>query len=272
MNDATRRLRALAERIVETAPEPRVALLAGSAGRGDADYFSDLDLLLHYDEVPSKEAYVAMREALGGTDPIVIGEGEEGYCEQFLVDGVACQVAFFATASFDNGVEKVLEEPDRPHQKVIAGRFEALVLRGDDLVDEWRRGTVYTDELRRAVIERHWRFFPLWYFDEHVAARDATIWRQELLVEAALDLVAVLAAQNRRWWSRFEFKRQSAFLDSLELAPPRLAERLDALFGRDGVGELEGLVRETRALVEQHVPGVELKLRYPPGERQRPWS
>ncbi len=272
MNDATRRLRQLAERIVEAAPEPRVALLAGSAGRGDADRFSDLDLLLHYDEVPSKEEYVAVREALGGTDPIVIGDGDEGYCEQFNVDGVACQVAFFTTASFEHRIEKVLEELDQPHQKVIGGRFEALVLRGDDLVDEWRRRTVYTDDLQRALIERHWRFFPLWCFDEHVAARDATIWRQEILVEAALNLVAVLAAVNRRWWSRFEFKRQMAFLDSLEVAPPRLAERMDALFSPDGARELEELVRETRALVEQHVPGVELKLRYPPGERERPWS
>src|SRR5205823_11775184 len=128
---------------------------------------------------------------------------------------------------------KLLEELDQPHQKVISGRFEGLVLRGHDVVDDWRRRTVYTDELRRAVIERHWKLFPLWYFEAHIAARDAVLWRQEILVESAFDLVAVLAALNRRWFHRFEFKRARAFLDSLEIAPPRLAERLEALFGPD---------------------------------------
>jgi len=49
----------LAERILgvyERHVQPGAVLLAGSAGRGDADFYSDLDLLLYYAELPPRKA------------------------------------------------------------------------------------------------------------------------------------------------------------------------------------------------------------------------
>ena len=60
------------------------------------------------------------------------------------------------------------------------------------------------------------------------------LWRQQILVDAAFDLLAVLAALNRIYFSRFELKR-------------------------------------LRALVAAELPGLELELRKPLGERERPW-
>src|SRR2546430_10957015 len=55
MQGATEHLRRQARRIVEAALERvplKAAMLVGSAGRGDADFYSDLDLLLYVDELP----------------------------------------------------------------------------------------------------------------------------------------------------------------------------------------------------------------------------
>jgi UTP:GlnB (protein PII) uridylyltransferase len=55
---ATDHLRRLARRIVDATLERvplEAALLVGSAGRGDADYYSDLDLLLYVTELPPAE-------------------------------------------------------------------------------------------------------------------------------------------------------------------------------------------------------------------------
>jgi predicted nucleotidyltransferase len=55
MQAATEYLRRQARRIVDAALERvplKAATLVGSAGRGDADFYSDLDLLLYVDELP----------------------------------------------------------------------------------------------------------------------------------------------------------------------------------------------------------------------------
>lgn len=54
MDAPSEHLRTLAHRIVSVAAERidlRAALLAGSAGRGDADYYSDVDLPLYVDDI-----------------------------------------------------------------------------------------------------------------------------------------------------------------------------------------------------------------------------
>ena len=130
------------------------------------------------------------------------------------------------------------------------------------------------------MIEKHWEFFPWWYYQERLRARDATVWRYDVLVQSAYNIVGVLAALNRRYFSKFEFKRAGTFLSRLEAAPPNLAARLDALFEsdeRDSTAELERLVDETRALVAERFADIDLSLEWagtptPPGAREVPWT
>jgi hypothetical protein len=82
---------------------------------------------------------------------------------------------------------------------------------------------------------------------------------------------------NRLYFSRFQLKRMRALIDRMEIAPPRLADRLESLFRlepREAAEELEDLVEETRALVAGELPALELPepLRLPPKARQQPWS
>jgi len=92
MKGANEHLRGLARRIVDAALERvplRAALLVGSAGRGDADLYSDLDLLLYVDELPAEEILAEIREAVGGTNPIRREKPTEHYLgEEFELDGV----------------------------------------------------------------------------------------------------------------------------------------------------------------------------------------
>jgi hypothetical protein len=134
---------------------------------------------------------------------------------------------------------------------------------------------VYPQPLRRAMIERHWNFFPLWYYGESIAARDAELWRLDMLLDGAFNLLAVLAALNRLYFTRFELKRMRALIAKMEIAPPRLADRLELLFRLEpepAATELALLVEETRALVAAELPDLELPLQFPPGTRQQPWS
>jgi hypothetical protein len=123
------------------------------------------------------------------------------------------------------------------------------------------------------MIERHWRFFPLWYVERQIAVRDTFLWRKQILVEAAFDLLAVLAALNRLYFTRFQLKRMRKLVARMSLAPPDLANRLERLFDLEEAGEeLERLVAETQALVTAELPDLELRLRQPVGARREPWA
>ena len=71
----------------------------GSTATGDADEYSDLDLLLYYDRVPADETvaetpHKLIAEHYQGTPwSDESGEADErGYSERYSLDGIECQV------------------------------------------------------------------------------------------------------------------------------------------------------------------------------------
>jgi predicted nucleotidyltransferase len=279
MDEATEHVRELARRVVAAALELgplRAALLAGSGARGDADFYSDVDLLLYVDELPPNDRLERLQEALAGTDPVPI---VPPHLLQFHVGGVAVQVGYRTVQQIDDELDAALIRIEgvvgSPNQKQLSGLLEGLSLHGEDVIAGWRaRAAPYPDELRTAAIVYHWSFFPLWYYGDAMALRDAELWHLDMLLEAAFNFLGVLAALNRVYYARFELKRVRALVAKLALAPPDLADRLEQLFELprvDAAAELGRLVVETRDLVARELPDLELPLRRPPGTRVQPW-
>jgi predicted nucleotidyltransferase len=278
----TEHLRRIARQIVAEALKQvplRAALLTGSGGRGDADAYSDLDLILYVDELPPDDVLVAIREAVGGTDPTGRGRTDHFCGEEFRIGGVRTEVSFATVARVEWRLDQLLErreEIDSPLQKAALGILEGMPLHGEELIARWQaRLHDYPEPLRRAMVERHWQFVPLWYHTDSIAMRDAELWRVESLLDGAFNVLGVLAGLNRLYFTRFELKRMRALVAEMELAPPRLAERLESLLRLEAsaaAAELGRLVDETRALVAAELPDLELPLEHPPGTRQLPWS
>lgn len=278
---ASLHLRAVASQIVREALERvplRAALLAGSAARGDSDFYSDIDLILYVDELPTDEVLIEIRIAVGGVEPRPRERTEHACGAEFELDGIRVELPFITVARIEWHFDQVLdrtEEIDTPVQKVLIGVIEGLPLHGADLIEQWRgRLGEYPESLRRAMIERHWSFVPLWYHAHPMAARDSELWRLEVLLEASFNILAVLAGLNRIYFSRFELKGLRKLVGRMQLTPPDLAERLETLFQmkpKEAAAELERLVDETRALVVAELPDLNVPLRFPPGARQRSW-
>jgi Nucleotidyltransferase domain len=280
----TEYLRSVARRVAGVVVDevsPRAVLLVGSAATGDADLYSDLDLLVYCDELPPVERIDAVLERIGASDRMrIYPRTDDDHGESFELDGIECQVAFTRVGAAERELERALgaEELELPLQKIVQGVQEGLALHGDELIASWRaRVAEYPDALRRAMIEHHWRFFPLWYTERRLAARDTYLWRRQVLVQAALDLVAVLGALNRLYVAPgFELKRLRKLTARMTIAPPDLADRLERLFALESeeeAQELERLVEETQALVKAELPDLELPpLRRPLGARPVPWG
>lgn len=207
-------LQVLARRVVAAAVERipiRAALLAGSAGRGNADCFSDLDLLFYVDTVPASETLTEIRSAVGGVNPLRRYE-PTAYAngEEFQLCGVRTEVVFLTVEHVERRLDELLEQLQdvaSSRQKLLAGIAEGLPLYGEERIARWRaRLEPFPEPFRRAMIERHWDFFPLWYHAEAMAARDTELWRLDVLLDGAFNLLGVLAGLNRIYFARFELK------------------------------------------------------------------
>ncbi len=180
VNEESRHLQTLARELTDAYVEhadPCAVLLTGSAATGEADRFSDLDLIVYHDALPPESAFAAARESVGGvTGAAVLAQPTETeYPEVYTWRGVQCQVAHTTVSSWERDLRSVLEDlvPESPLQKAISGLFEGIALHGGDLIAKWQRETVYPDALARAMVEHHWRFFPIWHLQE--GCRPATL-------------------------------------------------------------------------------------------------
>lgn len=284
MSDATDYLRALSESLVDAYAadgEPRAVLLGGSAATGTADAFSDLDLFFYYDEPLPEEVLVEAQRQAAGIRYRRWRDDDGEWHERFFLNGVECQAAHVPVAVVAEQIRSVTVDLDlsEPLLKVMSGLFEGVPLRGSALIDRWRREAAMPDKVQRALVEKRWQFFPWWYFQERMRARDSDLWRYDVLVQSAYSLLGVLAALNRLYFSRSEFKRTRRLISRLELAPSDFANRLDRLFLADepeSTDTLERLVGEVGELVEQELPGFDLAItcgehETPPGSREQAW-
>lgn len=284
MTNASKYLLALAHQIAAPytkLPTIRAAMVTGSAAKGIADTYSDLDMTIYYaDELPPEEELVAIYRAHGAPERNwIIGERtEHSFAEAYAVNGIEVQIGHTTIAAWEETMAEVLEKLncDTPIQKALEGTLNCRALYGETYIERWKRQIrAYPPALAEAMVKRHLAFFPIWGLAPHFRTRDATIWYYQILVEAAHNLMGVLAGLNRLYFTTFQFKRMGRFVAQMEIAPPDMAARLDAVFlgaQRDALAELEALVAETVALVEIHMPAVDTtRAKRRIGWRQQPW-
>lgn len=270
VNPETERRRALARRIVEVLADRtdlRATLLAGSAATGTADEHSDIDLLNYYDALPDPEQFNRLLLTLGA-DRIgdITQPRHEGFAARYQLDGIEVQTGANLIASLEERLARIATgDVDWITAKVAMGLLEGIALHGDDLIRDWQGRARYPELLRRREVETNLGWFPVWAIDGQLAARDAELFRRQMLLDGAFRVVAILSAVNRLYFTNFQFKRASAHFDAMKIKPDHLAERLDKVANAApsvAAEELQQLVEETKAIVKAEMPEV---------ETDRPW-
>lgn len=261
-------------------PSIRAILLTGSAAEGVSDRYSDIDMILYYDTLPSEAELAAAAARNGGTERAPIAPREETqFVEHYTVRGVECQFAHGTVAQWESDMASVLDDLDVGSviQKALGGFEDAIPLYGGDLIAQWQqRLASYPDALREAMVRHSLAYPAIWALHDRLETRDGTIWRMEMMVSVAHNLLGTLAGLNRRYFSPFQFKRMHRYAEKLTIAPPDFADRLEAAFHSEpGAAELalEALARETVELVEQHMPQIDTsRARKRIGWRPQAWT
>ena len=161
MSDATARLWTLAQALADayiTQSEPRAILLVGSGATGGVDGYSDIDMLLYYDDVPAHASLAAAREQIEaerfkGTD-----WPGEGYSERYYFGGIQCQLGHAIISTWEREIAQVVNDLDLDSRliKQLMGLFEGRALHGEDLIARWRTQAEYTVRAAQASPEdRH---------------------------------------------------------------------------------------------------------------------
>lgn len=284
MADRTQYLLTLVQRSVRpyiANPKTKAVMVTGSVAEGRCDEYSDCDVMLYYDELPTEDELTLARQQNRGAELVeLLGDRQSGaFGETFRLDGVECQFAHTAIAQWEAEMATALEkfEIQPGIMKMLHGTLIGMPLHGEALIRQWQANIAkYPDPLAQAMVEHHLKFFALWGMQSKLARRDATLWYYQILVESAQNILGVLSGLNRLYFSTFQFKRMGTFIEQMDIAPQNLALRLEDLFHQEAsiaALHLESLVQETVALVEAHMPQVNTAFaKRQLGWRQQPWQ
>ena len=243
-----------------------LSLVSGSTVEGLADERSDVDMSVALAALPDEDVLrEACRRAGGGEWIWQIGRlAEGGAVVAFYIDGIEVQIGYSSTADFTAELDQALVEhnPDTPNHKLAEGVLKALPLAGAaQLAALQARLADFPPALGRAMVLHGLATPTHWKAAAQIIHRDAGLWCREIQVEACYRLLLVLCGLNGRYFTRFQVKRMGRLAAKLAIAPPALAERIDALLAAppraafDGLHRLEG---EAFELVAARWPDIDL--------------
>lgn len=168
MTEASQYLIALAggvAKVYTAHPMARAAMLSGSAAEGESDLYSDIDMMVYHEDLPSEEALEAGRQQNNGSAILWrLGDRAEGaVMESYKVDGVECQIVHSTIAAWESQMAVVLEQLDvtSPLQKALSGTLAAVPLYGEAFIAQWKaKAANYPDALRDKMVTHYLTFFP----------------------------------------------------------------------------------------------------------------
>jgi hypothetical protein len=245
-----------------------LSFVSGSTVDDLVDDLSDVDMSVVFDALPAEAALREACRRVGEDWFWTAGDlaAGEGGVVAFRVDGVEVQIGYATHAALAVDLDDLLlkHNPDTPNHKLAEGIAKALPVAGAErLAALQARLSTFPEGLRESMV-RHGLAAPIpWRAAKQLLRRDAALWCREIHVEAGYRLLLVLAGLNRRWFTRFQVKRMRRLADKLPLAPPRLAERIEALLAappREAFAALHALEGEVLALVAREMPSIDLAL------------
>ena len=244
-------------------PGVRSVVVGGSAVRGEADAYSDIDMIVYWDRVDGawlETPQLTATNVRRFTFMHLVQVDPRLYLEQYFVGDVKVDVGHLALDWCEEEISAVVDRldamPDR--RELLQGLSEAVVLHGPDVVERLRARAAFPDALADRLVADHLMFMPPWVLTKHGIERDDLFGYYETLRTALTNLVAVLSAVNRTYVCTAKLKRVEAIVSRFRLAPAAAGDRVHALLERRDVDEnYRALVEEALALVEREMPHID---------------
>lgn len=241
-------------------------LCGGSTGRGDADRWSDLELLVVWAHRPSDAQrrlvpaeFDAAALRLFPHEPAEFGAADDFWLGPIGAGGLLVEVGHSAGTDLTAALDKLLIEatPDPLLLSLASAFATGRPLAGD--IGPWReRVAEYPQPLADAVIRRLGQIDFFWRWRMYVDRDDPHGLRRHF-AGVATALTHMACALSGRFWPGPKWPTRT--LADLPIAPVDLAERLravDAMEPEAAAAALTDLVEESYDLVELRAPDVDV--------------
>jgi hypothetical protein len=244
-------------------PGIEMAVLGGSPPKGLSDEYSDLDIIVFWDEVD-----VEWLEK----DPLREVDCERKHFRRMGEEDVYLESQYFGALKADFGhikmdlwertVDDVLvrHSPDPSNLDSMSGFLTSEPLFGGGLVRQWKeRISEYPDELAENVVRANRRFFVPGYLLNQAHGRGEALAFADGRCQMLKNLLSILAGLNRVYFSAEEPRWIEHYLGLMECKPDDAWERVRSVLSLDGeeaVAALESLMLDVLGLIGKHMPQV----------------
>jgi predicted nucleotidyltransferase len=269
MNAASEWRRVYAQRLAMVYiknPRVQVVLLGGSAARGFADRYSDIELGVMWDGAPTNAERIQAIEQADGINWNLDGHdaAADVWIEDYTLHGVTIDVVHRTTEATQRLISDVVERYDITpfKQALVAAIRDAVPFQGVEIVQRWQKELQpYPHALMVSMADHYLQFNP-WWSVEVFAERGEFVLVPQILCVASDRLVAGLTAINRLYYPGGKWLPK--LLTSLSLAPPQFGDRLHQCFHAhptDAVHIMAQLIEDTFNVAEAHVPSIDWSAR-----------
>lgn len=256
------------------AANPLVAavILGGSAARGHADRYSDVELGVFWRHPPTESDRQQAAAAIGAADSRLYPyyEPERVWSDEFFLgrehpkrtnSGLLVEVVYYTVEHYESTLRAVLEgfDPDPIKLNNISGLVDGMVLHNPELIGMWQaRAAEYPDGLVDAVVRKNAQIDHFWRW-RMWQARDNPLLLHQQWTQVQQQLLHVLLGINRVYY--FGFKWLDEIDRRLQHKPVDLLPRLREIYQlplEDAALALSALVEETYNLIELHLPVIDV--------------
>jgi len=241
----------------------RMIVLGGSASRGEADAYSDLDIIVYWDTIDREFIDSVPLKELECRHAYTTGSGEL-QLESYYFDGLKADLGHITMKAWNEIVDGVIvkheAEPGSMHS--FEGFLASVPLHGAELVEEWKaKMRDFPPELAVNMIRRHMRLYVPGYLEHQAWERGDLIAYQDGIAKMLRNILGILAGLNRLYCATDEGRWAENLLARMPIQPERTWERMHEILTTDGhraTAMLEELLLEVFELIEKHMPEVDL--------------
>lgn len=229
--------------------------VGGSVARGYSDIYSDIELVMFWEQAPDKEL---QREIIAGFQAEYrYPEVDPGHDHSVLIRGVPVDLWHLTISTEEATMDSVLR--DYSLDLVASNRLDiiqtCIPLYGEALIQGWKdRVKDYPGELAVNYLNTYLPDFHMRQL-ELAVRRDNPSAYFNILTNIQCRLFLVLLAQNKFYFPTFKWMFQS--MAEMTVKPERLEQRLRQMLTeppREAAAHLKEVLAETVALVEKMYP------------------
>lgn len=230
-------------------------VIGGSVARDYADEYSDLEIIIFWDNLPNDTTRHRIVDDLQGR--FVFRYDGPAREDQLIIDGLQVDLWHISVSHQESIIDRVLN-----HYQADLGSLNAMdtvrnciPLFGEKLVEGWKiQATQYPQQLTETIISEHTISFRVDYLTQFNIRKDPTGFYNQLSF-LQQEAFLVLLALNQMYFPTFKWLYES--LENMQLKPVNTAERFRIAYEvayDSAVSDTRQVLEETIQLVEDQLP------------------